>query len=75
MPTVAELTAQLRNNMDAAEKLRQRRKELKAALSRDGMAEREEAPLAKELVVVCGALEKLDEDRKRLCEGLPAATT
>lgn len=74
MPTTAEITGKLKDNMEATERLRIRRKEIKTALNRESLLEKEEAELAKELESVCNAIEKLDADRKRLCDELLTAT-
>lgn len=74
MATVDVLTTQLKTNMEALEKLRLRRKEIKTALNRDGLQESEEVPLAEELLAVSKAIKKLEEDRRKIYEALPAST-
>jgi hypothetical protein len=74
MPTVAEVNAQLKNNLEVSEKLRQRRKEIKTLLYKDGLAEAEEFRLADELRSVSKALGTLEEHRMSLYSLLPTAT-
>jgi len=71
MPTVEKITLQLKNNMEATERLRLRRKEIKNSLLKEvPLSEKEEALLAKELASVSEAIFKLESTRQTLCEQL-----
>jgi seryl-tRNA synthetase len=70
MSDIAALTTDLKNNMEAADKLRTRRKELRSSINKEGLPEKEEALLAKELETVCKAIEKLENERRRLLEAI-----
>ena len=67
-PTFADLTEQLKHNMEASERLRLRRKEIKSSLTKEGIPDQDEITLAEELLSVSTAISSLDREPKQLCE-------
>jgi len=66
MPTDEDITKKLKTSLEAVEKLRSRRKEIKALLTKEGLTEPDEEKLAKELAAVCHAIAKIEENRLTL---------
>jgi hypothetical protein len=74
MANIANVTTELKDNGEAIKELKSRRKDIKGALTKDGLCEKDEAPLAKELQSVCTAITALEGQRAVLCDQLQTFT-
>jgi hypothetical protein len=71
--TITEITEALEKNAKVSKDLKDRRKEIKNQLSKEGIRDEDELELVKELQTVCTAIKKLETQRTELCQQLALA--